>query len=993
MTDLQKIRSIFCEALEKETQEERDAYLTQICRDDSRLRAEVDALLRTQAEADKFFKGPLISMEIPQGGLSEGPGTVIGRYKLLEKIGEGGMAVVYMAEQAPSTRSVPFGPARTGVLSDSEGTIRRKVALKIIKLGMDTKQVIARFEAERQALAMMDHPNIAKVLDAGATETGRPYFVMELVKGVSITDYCDANSLSTNERLKLFTEVCNAVQHAHQKGIIHRDIKPSNVMVTHHDGRPVPKVIDFGIAKAINQKLTEKTLFTRYAHIIGTPAYMSPEQAELSDLDIDTRTDIYSLGVLLYELLTGTPPFGEEELRKAGYIEMQRIIREQEPLRPSTKLSTLGGTLTDIAKHRSATPEVLTKAIRGDLDWIVMKALEKDRSRRYEEASSFALDIERHLEHRPVAAHAPSAAYRLRKFVRRNRLRVGAVLAVVAVAGTIIIASLWSWHKVQLAEAKGATHVNALSEARRLVKNGDLAQARDILVTILESEYVGLEARTLFVSIMGRDPDHDVKVKAIMDKHCRERVQYYSGRIQANPADPNNYLWRAQYHDYLHEREKATADMRRWSAILGGSDLQAATPRSIRRVVNGPFGYQLVFSAERPVNEIPLVNIAFGQKGRCNMKPFQMPMLSMSLLGLCLLSGLDTPPARADFTFGEPVNLKSIIPAIDPMYESPYCFSYDGLEMYVVSNRAGGQGDYDLWVLKRDSIDEDWSPPKNMGPAVNTPNADGPASISADGLTLYFQSTRSVGYGQSDIWMMTRVSKSAPWGQVLNMGPKINSSSYDNCPWVSADNLELYFSSWRAGGYGQMDIYVTRRATTDDPWGDPVNLGPVVNSPANEYEPYVSSDGLLLLFNDWPFKDTTRPGGYGGADMWMTRRASLSDPWQTPVNLGPKLNGPGSEGAQRISLDSSTLYFFTNSAATWDNWQAPIIPVCDFNSDGVVDIADVFIMLEHWHTDYSLCDIGPMPWGDGFVDAQDLIVLAEHMANNPADVNDLNNIQ
>ncbi len=291
------------------------------------MQARVETLLESHDQAGDFLETPILGPHsLPDDTpVSEGPNSTIGRYKLLEKIGEGGMAVVYMAEQ--------------------EQPIRRKVALKIIKLGMDTRQVIARFEAERQALALMDHPSIAKVLDAGATETGRPYFVMELVQGVSITEYCDKNSLSTKERLGLFLQVCNAVQHAHQKGIIHRDIKPSNVMVTHHDGKPVPKVIDFGIAKATNQRLTEKTLFTRYAHLIGTPAYMSPEQAELSDLDIDTRSDIYSLGVLLYELLTGTTPFSEEELRKAGYIEMQRVIREQEPVKPSTKLTTLGEAL------------------------------------------------------------------------------------------------------------------------------------------------------------------------------------------------------------------------------------------------------------------------------------------------------------------------------------------------------------------------------------------------------------------------------------------------------------------------------------------------------------------------------------------------------------------------------------------------------------------------------------------------------------------------
>jgi serine/threonine protein kinase/dienelactone hydrolase len=446
-----RIEDIYHLALEKNRGQERRVYLESACAGDSELRASVEGLLKAHDEAGDFLEAPILQPDITldESPLTEGPGTIIGRYKLLEKIGEGGMAVVYMAEQ--------------------EKPIRRKVALKIIKLGMDTKSVIARFEAERQALAMMDHPNIAKVLDAGATETGRPYFVMELVTGVSITEYCDKNNLSTKERLNLFIQVCNAVQHAHQKGIIHRDIKPSNVMVTHHDGKTIPKVIDFGIAKAINQKLTEKTLFTRYAHIIGTPAYMSPEQAELSDLDVDTRSDIYSQGVLLYELLTGTTPFSEEELRKAGYIEMERIIREQEPPRPSTKLSTLGKTLTDVAKHRSATPDMLTKAIRGDLDWIVMKSLEKDRTRRYETANGLAEDIRRHLRHEPIFAGSPSALYRLQKFVRRHRLHITAA-ALVTVLFVGLILSIRAY--VQNRRVRWARHV-ALPRIMKLVGQDD----------------------------------------------------------------------------------------------------------------------------------------------------------------------------------------------------------------------------------------------------------------------------------------------------------------------------------------------------------------------------------------------------------------------------------------------------------------------------------------------------------------------------------------
>src|SRR6476469_435531 len=377
--------------------EERAACLDEACAGDAALRQRVEELLRAGEEAGEFLQDPARGAQRPAHAsisstllLSSTPGEKagdrIGHYKLLQQIGEGGCGIVYMAEQ--------------------EEPVRRRVALKVIKLGMDTKSVIARFEAERQALALMDHPNIAKVLDAGATDTGRLYFVMELVRGIKITDYCDQNNLSTEERLRLFTQVCQAIQHAHQKGIIHRDIKPSNILVTISEpGSPgCPKVIDFGIAKATTgQRLTDNTVVTAFEQFIGTPAYMRPEQAMMTSLDIDTRTDIYALGVLLYELLTGQTPVDAKDLRAAGLDAMRHIIREQEPARPSTRLSTLlAADLTIVAGHRHAEPPRLIHLIRGDLDWIVMKALEKDRTRRYDTANSLAMDIERYLHCEPV---------------------------------------------------------------------------------------------------------------------------------------------------------------------------------------------------------------------------------------------------------------------------------------------------------------------------------------------------------------------------------------------------------------------------------------------------------------------------------------------------------------------------------------------------------------------------------------------------------------
>ena len=421
---------IFVRAVEIDAPVDRRLFLEQQCGDDAALRAQVDSLLAAGGKVGSFLEKPAVpalpagDVTMVYGPLTEGPGTVIGPYKLLQHIGEGGFGAVYMAEQ--------------------EHPVRRKVALKIIKPGMDTREVIARFESERQALAMMEHPNISRVFDAGATASGRPYFVMELVRGVPITEFCDKNRLPAEQRLKLFVTVCHAIQHAHHKGIIHRDIKPSNVMVTLHDGVPVVKVIDFGVAKATAQKLTERTLFTAYGQMIGTPAYMSPEQAEMSGLDIDMRSDIFSLGVLLYELLTGTTPLDSAQLRKAGYAEMQRLIREEEAPRPSTRFSSLGGEATTVlATNRGTDVRRLSQLLRSDLDWIVMKSLEKDRNRRYGSPDNFAADVERYLTEQPVEARPPSTWYRFRKTARRNKaaLTTAAMVATVLVLGTAV--SVW----------------------------------------------------------------------------------------------------------------------------------------------------------------------------------------------------------------------------------------------------------------------------------------------------------------------------------------------------------------------------------------------------------------------------------------------------------------------------------------------------------------------------------------------------------------------
>ncbi len=1390
VTERSRVEEVFSAALERKAGPERTAYLHEVCRNDAATRERVEALLAASDAAGEFLQKPVLGTDAVADGSPavESPGTVIGRYKLLEKIGEGGMAVVYMAEQTEP--------------------IRRKVALKIIKLGMDTRQVIARFEAERQALALMDHPCIARVFDAGATETGRPYFVMELVQGVSITKYCDKNSLSTKDRLALFLQVCNAVQHAHQKGIIHRDIKPPNVMVTHHDGKPVPKVIDFGIAKATDQKLTEKTLFTRYAHIIGTPTYMSPEQAELSDLDIDTRSDIYSLGVLLYELLTGTTPFSEEELRKAGYIEMQRVIREQEPVKPSTRLSTLGDTLTDIARCRNCTPDLLRKALRGDLDWIVMKSLEKDRTRRYEAANGLALDVQRHLASEPVLARAPSATYRLQKFLRRNSSGVLAALLVAVFAATgAIVLSLWSRDRQQLAEAKDIRDEGILSQAHRQYAEGNREVALEIVRPILNSRRVGSQAQLLYAGILvdGRQADeatamlerliderpaiagaaHSLLARILweseslnvdtlkqIDEHRQQAeallpqtaeayflqamtaitvkdqlawldraleldsrhyaslrlrafvhrasrryeqlsddalgmtilqqddplgyslratalrelgkydaaIRHYDKAIALTPVDspqsvelwiqycetllrmgdygrvvkkarecfarwPDRHVF--HYHMFyaltaLGEYDEAEAVFRqivgprkepdtrfaslctkhvfdslragriwhppgrapagrafvpmieaeesyhrlstkgRWVTTDGfnacwspdGSKLafslgvhgysgvaiyDPVTKETDLLIIPGkdpqwsPDGRYIAFVRDCQVLRVPelvgavrrnqhrleteeevwIMNAdgteprrlakgsgpSWGKDSTCvyyhsrldkafcsisitdmDAAPLQLfpwfgappsvcpdgqrvaykeggtlkvrdlasraviadwptpvgtsdaPAWSPTGRELCLagredwgeamglwIYAFDTneplhvlegqitsaswardgtklaftlgsphfdiwvadldpnvstlesvgsqqtvaehwqdmvrlctrriitdpldayayferarsydylhdraradadmrrwsaaasgrlpsdpgaPPAQVDFTFGEPVELDGVMRFFPDAGLVVTCFSSDGLEMFVGSDLGGGQGDFDIWALKRASPQEDWGPPENLGPLVNSAGVEIAGCISPDGLELYFISSRPGSYGGSnDLYVTRRATRTSPWGPPTHLGSKVNTPYAEAGLSVSSDGLELYFSSGRGpGGMGGLDLYVSTRATTQDPWGDPENLGPGVNGPSWEQVPFLSPDGLLLFFI------SDRPGGYGDYDIWMTRRANHDTAWEPAVNLGPAINSPEADLGGCLAPDGSTLYF----ARGWPNspnkpCKAPII--------------------------------------------------------------------
>ena len=540
-------RTIFMAALDIDDPVRRAAWLDDACRGDADLRKRVEALIQSHEQAVSFLNSPPPGIEATEiRAADDAAGTLIGPYKLLQKIGEGGMGVVYMAEQTEP--------------------VERRVALKIIKPGMDTRQVIARFEAERQALAMMDHPNIAKVLDAGTTGEGqgarvkgqepldpqpltlgradRPYFVMELVKGLPITQYCDEQHLTPRERLELFLPVCQAVQHAHQKGIIHRDLKPSNILVARYDDKAVPKIIDFGVAKAVSQRLTERTMFTQYGQIVGTIEYMSPEQAQFNQLDVDTRSDIYSLGVLLYELLTGETPFDKQRLRTAAFDELLRIIREEEPPRPSTRLSS-SETLPSIAANRHTEPKKLTTLVRGELDWIVMKALEKDRARRYETANGLAADVLRHLADEPVTACQPSAGYRFRKFVRRNKgpvLATGVVLLCLigGIIGTTFgLVEAKRQQRIALAEAAAKENARA-AEAQQRKKAED--QRDRALKAEAQAETNFRQARQavddMYTQVAEKWLAQQPNLEALQREFLQKALRFYEESSQETSSDP-----------------------------------------------------------------------------------------------------------------------------------------------------------------------------------------------------------------------------------------------------------------------------------------------------------------------------------------------------------------------------------------------------------------------------------------------------------------------
>jgi len=758
--------------------------------------------------------------------LLEKPGARIGRYEILEVLGEGGMGVVYLAQQ--------------------HEPVKRRVALKVIKPGMDSRRVIARFEAEQQALAMMDHPHVARVYDGGLTASGRPYFVMEYVAGVPITEYCDEHKLSIDERLALFLRVCEAVQHAHQKGIIHRDLKPSNILVVMQGSEAMPKVIDFGVARALTRSLTEQTLTSEPGQIIGTPEYMSPEQANIGNQDIDIRSDVYSLGVILYKLLTGFLPFEAQLFRERGMDAMRKVLNEQDPKAPSAKLN-VGNESAVAAECRCTDVRALKRRLSGDLDWITLKAIEKDRTRRYATVDALAVDLRRHLRHEPVGAAPPGVLYRARKLVRRHQLAVTVTVAVVvAIVAIILGAGMYRRARNVQLYAESVDHDRVLSEARNLFTNRQFEPARLRLEPILSSRHVGRTARLLHAQSM------------MELQGPQSAIPELEGLL--GPADETaghaHFLLAKTYY------ETKTADAAQAQQCNEEAEEHR---REAERLVPAVARYYFLRRQ---------TTLAIGDKLDLLRRAIQL---------------------EGSRVFGQPVNAG---PAINgPHSEGAPSISADGLSLYFASDRPGGQGNYDIWVAKRASPGDAWSEPVNLGPAVNTPDSEAFQSVSADGLELYF--TRGGHRGGN--YVALRSSPQEPWQTPVKLNVAINSETAEDwAPLVSFDGLTLYWISTRPGGAGGMDIWCSRRPVPYGEWtGCPEALPPPINSPAVEGRKCISADELILFFQ--------RPDV--GESLYVTTRESKTNPWSQPIDLGPVLAGSKMPFITSLSSDGTELYF------------------------------------------------------------------------------------
>ncbi len=795
--------------------------------DPDRLRRLLSVGLETRAPQEG--SGGIDPLDI----LLEKPGARIGRYEILRVLGEGGMGVVYLAQQ--------------------HEPVQRQVALKIIKPGMDSRRVIARFEAEQQALAMMDHPHVARIYDGGLTASGRPYFVMEYVAGVPITEYCDEHRLTIEERLTLFLRVCEAVQHAHQKGIIHRDLKPSNVLVVPQGNEVVPKVIDFGVARALTRSLMEQTLTSEPGQIVGTPEYISPEQANFGSQDIDIRSDVYSLGVVLYRLLVGSLPHETQLLRGGGIEALRKVLTEEDARPPSARLQESAAEESSLtAQRRRTDPRGLRRELTGDLDWITLKAIEKDRARRYPTVDAFAEDIRRYLAHLPVNAAPPTILYRAGKLLRRYHLAALVIVAVVVtLAGLLIGVGLYQRARGAQLYAESLDHNRVFSEARGLFDNRQFNLAQSKLEPVLESRHVGRAARLLHAQCLVELQD------------LRPALAELEGLV--GPAD--------EIAGHAHFLLAKT-----YGEFSGTDSAQVQQ-------------YQQKAEAHRQEAERLVPSVA-----RYYFLRRQLSLANQEKLDL-LRHSLRLNPQEL---FGKPVNAGPLVNG--PHSDVTPAISADGLVLYFASDRPGGQGDHDLWMAARDSPSSSWHEPANLGPPVCSPEFEGFPCISADGLELYF-SRGTTDHG--DIYVATRSSVRDSWQTPIKLPVSINpEAGHDWAPLVSFDGLTLYWISTRPGGPGEMDIWFVNRPVPHGEWtGCPEPLPPPVNSPALEGRRCLSADELLLFLQ--------RPDI--GESLYVAVRESRTNPWSQLIDLGPVLAGSKMPFITSLSLDGSELYFCDHS--------------------------------------------------------------------------------